>query len=301
MGGLPATTGIGTGVSINNHTEGRNRSLQLQSIDQITRDYRHIYFSPHFDDAVLSSGAGIMLQQAMGQRVLIITVFGDMPPAGLALSPFARQTHQKMGLPPDPRLAVGQRRAEDSAAAARLNADTLWLDYLDAIYRGQPAFYQSDEALFGDVHPGDFALDTELGREFIAIQERAPLAAFYVPLGVGHHVDHQLCCSAGDRLAQRGANVKFYEDFPYVTRPGALEARLRELGGGMEPEYVEMSHLLTHKVEAAACYRSQLPQLFGDDQKMQEALATYHHSIRPRAAIHLERSWAFQRAKEPIG
>jgi len=269
--------------------------LRLLDIDQITRDYRHIYFSPHFDDAVFSSGAGILLQQAMGQHVLIITVFGGLPPADRPLSAFALQTHQKMGLPPDPQLAIEQRRAEDLEAAEVLNADVLWLNYLDAIYRGEPAFYQSDEALFGDIHPGDFALDAELGTTFIAIQQRAPLAVIYTSLGVGHHVDHQLCASAGDRLVQLGVNVKFYEDFPYVTQPGALEARLRELGGNLEPELVEISQLLANKVEAASRYKSQVPGLFGNVRQMQDAFATYHHSIRPVSTIQIERSWAFRK------
>jgi len=269
----------------------------LADIEQITRDYRHIYFSPHFDDAIFSSGASIMLQRSLGQKVLIITVFAGIPPASMTLSPFARQMLQKMGLPSDPQLAIEQRRAEDLQAATRLDADLLWLDYLDAPYRGQPAFYQSDEALFGEIHPGDFTLDTELGKKFLAVQQRAPLAAFYAPLGVGHHVDHQLCCSAGDRLVQNGANVRFYEDFPYVLQPGALEARLRELGSNMEPQIVEMSQFLPHKVEAAACYKSQVPSLFGDVRRMEEAFATYHHSIRPVATIQIERSWAFRRPK----
>src|SRR5579883_3143542 len=186
--------------------------MQLTSLDQINQNYRHIYFQPHFDDAALSCGGAIAMQVATGQHVLIVTVFGGIPAADAKLSQYAMQVQQKMGLGVDGAEAVHRRRAEDEAAAGILGADVLWLDYLDAIYRGTPAYYQGEESLFGSVNAGDLSLDEDLASVFMNIHERAPLAALYAPLGIGHHVDHQLCCSAADRLAQRKLNVKFYED-----------------------------------------------------------------------------------------
>lgn len=265
--------------------------MHLESVDDIIRDYRAIYLQPHFDDAVLSCGGAIALQTATGQRALVITVFGGMP-RDTVMSPFAAQTLQRMGLGTDPRTAVGQRREEDGAALASLGADTLWLDYPDAILRGTPPYYTSDETLFGAVHPGDLGIDEQLADTLGKIHERAPLAAIYAPLGIGHHVDHQLVCSAADRLAQRKVNVKFYEDFPYVTNPGALVGRQRELGFAMEPEMVEISGLLRAKEEAVALYRSQVPQLFGTEDRMRQALRDYSSSLR-RAypGIAIERYW----------
>ena len=136
-----------------------------------------------------------------------------------------------MGLGRDAAEAVRKRQAEDAAAATVLGANTLWLDYPDAMYRGTPAYHQADDALFGTVNAGDTSLDEELAGVFLNIAERAPLAAIYAPLGIGHHVDHQLCCSAADRLAQRKLNVKFYEDFPYVALAGGgPETRQRGAG-----------------------------------------------------------------------
>jgi len=266
--------------------------MRLTAIDQINQNYRHIYLQPHFDDAALSCGGAIALQSLTGQRALVITVFGGAPPADLATSVFAGQTQQMMNLGVSAAEAVQQRRAEDEAALTPLGADVLWLDYLDAIYRGSPAYYQGNEALFGVVNPGDVSLDEELSALFLNIHERAPLAAIYAPLGVGHHVDHQLCCSAADRLAQRKLNVKFYEDFPYVAQAGALETRQRELGMVMEPEMVEISVQLRQKEEAVAQYKSQVVQLFGSEDQMRQSLRSYSGTLR-RAypGILIERYW----------
>ncbi|HEX6540286.1 MAG TPA: PIG-L family deacetylase [Ktedonobacterales bacterium] len=266
--------------------------MELTSLDQINQQYRQVYFQPHFDDAVLSCGGSIALQTATGNRVLVVTVFGGIPAAGARISSFASQTLQQMGLSTDPAEATRQRRAEDQAAVESLGADVLWLDYLDAIFRGNPAYYQGDDALFGNVNPADLSLDEELAGVFLAIHERAPLAALYAPLGIGHHVDHQLCCSAADRLAQRKLNVKFYEDFPYVTNSGALTARQRELNITMEAEMVEISGVSRPKEEAVALYRSQLPGLFGSGDQMIRALNGYSSSIRKtQPGIMIERYW----------
>lgn len=265
--------------------------MQLASLDQVNPQYRHIYLQPHFDDAALSCGGTIALQRATGQRILVVTVFGGLP-KDTQLSPFAARTHQKMGIGPNAAEAVQQRRAEEAAAADVLRVDTLMLDFPDAIYRGSPALYTSEDALFGNVNPADLALDEELAGVLMQLHERAPLAVIYAPLGVGHHVDHQLVCSAADRLAQRKLAVKFYEDFPYVAQPGALETRQKELTIPMEPELVEVSGMIRTKEEAVAQYSSQIPQLFGTQEAMRQALRGYSSSLRRSyPGIELERYW----------
>lgn len=265
--------------------------MHLSSIDEITAQYRNVYLQPHFDDAALSCGGTIALQRAAGMRVLVITVFGGTP-QNVTLSAFATQTLQRMGLSLDPTMAVQQRRDEDTAALAVLGADTLWLDFPDAIYRGTPPCYPSDETLFGSVHAGDLSIDEQLAALLTTVHERAPLAVLYAPLGVGHHVDHQLCCSAADRLTQQRANVKFYEDFPYITRPNALVGRQKELGIPMEPEMVEISGLVRAKEEAIARYRSQVPGLFQTEDGMRHAIREYSSSLRrAHPGIQIERFW----------
>lgn len=266
--------------------------MQLPSLDSINRQYRHIYLQPHYDDATLSCGGSIALQVSTGQKVLIVTVFGGTSPDTTRASGFVSQVHDKMGLGSDIAEAVRRRQEEDTAAATILGADTLWLDYPDAIYRGSPALYTSEEALFGGVQASDLQLDEALAALLLNIHEHAPIAVIYAPLGVGHHVDHQLVCSAADRLAQRKLNVKFYEDFPYVTQPGAIETRQRELGIPMEPELVEISGQMRAKEEAIAQYTSQVPQLFGTQERMRQALRSYSSSVRRTyPGIEIERFW----------
>ena len=265
--------------------------MHLSSIDEITPKYRNIYLQPHFDDAALSCGGTLALQSGVGIRPLVITVFGGLPKDN-TVSPFAAQTLRQMALSGDAISAVEQRREEDAAALEALGADTLWLDFPDAIFRGTPPYYPSEQTLFGSVHAGDLDLDQQLAEVLQSVHQRVPLANIYAPLGVGHHVDHQLCCSAADRLAQRKVNVKFYEDIPYVMNSGALSARQKELNITMEAEMVEISGTARRKEEAIALYRSQVPGVFGSEEQLTHALASYSGSIRKaQPGILIERYW----------
>jgi LmbE family N-acetylglucosaminyl deacetylase len=273
----------------------RSAALQLNSFDDISRSHRHIFLSPHFDDAVYSCGGTIGVQVSDGLRPLVITVFGGSPTTPIEFSPFAAETHRQMGFHQDALAAVAARRREDAAALNYLRADYLWLDYPDAIYRGTPPYYTSGRQLVGgEVHPGDLWIDKELAQNLVALHERLPDTVWYAPLAVGGHVDHQLVCSAADRLIQRGANVKLYEDFPYVTNNGALEARLKDFGGTLEPALVEMSEMLPLRLEAAAMYASQIDLNFENKASLLKSMETYTYSIRPVHTVHLERYWTVE-------
>jgi hypothetical protein len=143
-----------------------------------------------------------------------------------------------------------------------------------------------------DVHPGDLWIDRELAQNLVKLHERLPDTVWYAPLAIGPHVDHLIVCSAADRLVQLGANVKFYEDFPYVLDRGALERRLKDFGDTLEPAYLEMSEMLPLRQEAAAMYVSQADANFiGGKQAMLNHMETYTYSIRPVQTVHLERYW----------
>ena len=267
--------------------------MQLKSLQDITPNNRHIFLSPHFDDVVYSCGGTLGVQASCGLHPLVITVFAGIPPAGLELSPFALRIHKRMGFRQDTSAeeVFTTRRKEDARALDYLQADYFWLDYHDAIYRGMPAYYAGDGQLIDEVHPGDMWIDVKLAQDLIALHERLPDAVWYAPLGVGRHVDHQIVCSAIDRLIQRGANVKLYEDFPYVLQAGALEARLQELGGTLEPAFVEMSEMLHLRQEAAEMYASQINLNFRDKVTMYQVMQDYTHGIRRVETVHLERYW----------
>lgn len=267
--------------------------MQLHSVEDITTTHRHIFLSPHFDDVVYSCGGTLGVQVSVGLRPLVITIFGGAPAADAEISSFAHTTQSKWGLGRLPANIIEARRQEDVAALDLLGVDYLWLDYPEAIYRGEPAFYTNDQQLMGgEVHPSDRWIDEELAQMLINLQKRLPDTVWYAPLGVGRHVDHQIVCSAADRLTQLGAKINLYEDFPYVARqPGSLIERLEEFGNELEPGLVEMSEMLPLRQEAAARYASQITSNFGDKNSMLTSMEKYTYSIRPVHTVHLERYW----------
>jgi LmbE family N-acetylglucosaminyl deacetylase len=268
--------------------------VQLTSLNDITTQHRHIFLSPHFDDVVYSCGGTLGVQISSGIRPLVITVFGGVPATNLTPSAFAIQANRGMGLDLSKgmHLAVEQRRKEDAAALDYIGADYLWLDYQDAVYRGNPPYYTSEAQLIGgDIHHDDLWIDQELSQTLISLAERLPDAAWYAPLGVGRHVDHQIVCSAADRLIQRNVKVYLYEEFPYVAQKGALAARQHELGLTLEPALVEMSEMLPLRLEASAIYASRTTADFGSKEAMFQTMTDYSHSLRPVETIHLERYW----------
>lgn len=267
--------------------------MQLNSLDDITRTNRHIYLSPHFDDVVYSCGGTLGVQVGVGLRPLVITIFAGIPDTSMTPGPLTTQILREMGFrPQEAQQAVLSRRQEDARALDYLHSDYLWLNYPDAIFRGTPAFYtEKSQLINGEVHPSDLWIDRQLAEHLVALHERLPDAVWYAPLAVGRHVDHQIVCSAADRLIQLGANVKLYEDFPYILRQGALEARLKEFGNTLEPALVEMSEMLPIRQEAAEMYASQIAANFADKTSMFQAMDNYTHSIRPVETVHLERFW----------
>ncbi|WP_026370513.1 PIG-L deacetylase family protein [Kallotenue papyrolyticum] len=232
--------------------------MLLATLDQ-ARAYDHLLIAPHLDDAALSCGGLIARLVDAGARVLVVTLCAGDPPPEAALSPFARYLHRAWDLGAQP---MQRRRAEDARALAILGCDGLQLELLDAPYRC--ARYGEGDGWRGTIDPDDPlpAASRALLEQLYAHQ---PPAMFYVPLGVGNHVDHQIVCAAGLALHERGAPVVWYEDLPYAAKqPAALEQRLAALRPArFEPELIDISATLPRKLAAIAAYASQQRELFG--------------------------------------
>lgn len=263
--------------------------MQVISFNDITSDYQHVYLSPHFDDVVYSCGGNIGVQVNLGQKPLVITVFAGIPSAELKLSSFALKVHKVMGFDQDAKPLITTRRKEDASALIYLHADYLWLDYLDAIYRGAPAYYKRRRSICGKVHPGDIEIVKRLTQDFRMLYERLPGASWYAPLGMGYHVDHQIVFAAAKQLFRHGAHVKYYEDFPYCIQAGALQKRLRESDNTLKPELVEISETLHLRQEAAELYGSQVKLNFGNREAMYRAMKD--SSAHPMKSVPVERYW----------
>jgi LmbE family N-acetylglucosaminyl deacetylase len=157
--------------------------------------YDAIYLSPHLDDVALSCGGQIFQKTRTGQRVLIVTITAGDPPQ-TAVSNYAQSLHDRWDLVTD---AVAARRAEDLVANKILGAETLHWSLPDCIYRSHPEtgapLYLSDPDIFGDVHPAERPLVVDLSEQMAALPSHQQL---YVPLTIGHHVDHQLTRAAAE-------------------------------------------------------------------------------------------------------
>jgi LmbE family N-acetylglucosaminyl deacetylase len=202
------------------------------------------------------------------------------------LSSFAEQTHRLWGgLAADE--AMHSRLTEDSLAMEYLGADSLWVGMSDAIYR-RPADYIDDATLFG-TPVADDPLLPNLKAFIRALRDRVPRATLYAPLGVGNHVDHQITYTAA--RAGAGDALAFYEDVPYVTKPDALEQRLRALDESFVTSTLDIDGTLSRKIGAIAAYASQIDSLFGSVEAMRRQIREYAEMLRPETGTYGERLW----------
>ena len=246
----------------------------------------HVFLSPHFDDAALSCGGWAAVAAAAGAAGLCVTLFAAPPPAGEPLSPYAQRLHARWG-ESDPQGGNALRRAEDAAAAALLGLDVLWLDYPDAIYRH--GRYLGHDPIFGAVHADEAGLPAALAAAITAGLAARDLAGarLYAPLGLGHHVDHQLTFLAATILAAAGWDVLYYDDFPYASQPQAHAARFLELGAAgpaFRPHYAAIDAGIETKIAAIAAYPSQLSSLFPSPDAMPPAVREYAAAVAAEGA-----------------
>ncbi|MEZ4521070.1 MAG: PIG-L family deacetylase [Thermomicrobiales bacterium] len=211
-----------------------------------------VFVQPHFDDVALSCG-GTVAQIAREGAATIVTVFGGDP--GDRTSEFVRFQHERWKL--EDGDAVGARRKEDLVAVNQLgeSVSTVWLDYLDAIYR-RPE-YSDDLALFGTLVDDDRSLIGQIAGDLAALGD-----PFVLPLAIGSHVDHQLVFEAGRVLAAKGADVWCYPDLPYALDSDAYRHRLEHVGDAAPCVRSIDEASFESKWRAIECYASQLPVIF---------------------------------------
>jgi LmbE family N-acetylglucosaminyl deacetylase len=251
----------------------------------------HVYLSPHLDDVALSCGGRIHQQRRAGLPVLVVTLCAGAPASG-QLSPFAESLHARWQVPAAQAVAI--RRAEDQAALAELGATGLYLDVPDCIYRLSPltgeARYASEAALWGALHAEEAELAQRCAATLRAQLQHLPNLHWYVPLGLGQHVDHQ--------LARRTAELAFpvwayYEDYPYADREANLSPHSKVSGDetrGLRAELVPLTETdLRAKCRAVAAYTSQLSTFWGSPAAMEASLADY--AARIGAGGWAERLW----------
>ena len=237
--------------------------------------YDAIYLSPHLDDAVLSCGGQIyQLTQAGGSALIVTVMAGDVPSTGL--SQFAQGLHDRWELALN---ASAVRREEDRAASQIVGADCLHLDLLDCIYRRHPssgaALYDTEEALFGDLHPAESLLASKLASTLVQLPASNQT---FAPLTAGRHVDHQLTRLAAE-IWRGDYNLTYYEEYPYAVSSGAMPGGLSKEDGWRSSIVEITDEALAARIEAIACYRSQLSTFFRDYEDMVRSVSQYVQAV----------------------
>jgi LmbE family N-acetylglucosaminyl deacetylase len=203
---------------------------------------------------------------------------------------------------------MAKRRLEDERYAYFAEASIVFLDLPDAVFRG----YANDEQLLGGPRADDDAPSEILRREIARLEPQK----VYLPLGVGGHVDHQLCREAGVRLLNEArqwvmpgpeyaGTVVFYEDFPYAWwnefhRLGDLGADvLANLPADVSiyPTYADITDQVERKITGINIYESQISRLFDDTPAMANAVRVYGKGLGEVGGVAgmAERYWVTSR------
>lgn len=233
--------------------------------------YDFIYLSPHLDDAALSCGGQIAKCSAEGQHVLIVTLTAGDPPTG-AESHYIQELHSRWELEQD---AVAARRAEDIAACKILGAEWLHWDIPDCIYRFHPQtgepLYQSNDDIFGDVHPAEAGLVQSLVEKMRNLPQAGQVIA---PLTVGHHVDHLLTRSAAEQVW--GRDLAYYEDYPYAQKVGVIEEIVKSEGFNWAAQTIALADAeLQQKINAIAAFKSQLSTFWKSREDLERQVSGF--------------------------
>jgi len=242
---------------------------------------RVVILSPHLDDAALSCGA---LLHALRDRLSTLVVSISSATSRRLGSDGSRKLERRQG-----HVSARTRRGEDIAAMHSVNADFVHLSFADGIYRRSPLtgklIYRQARERWIAPRIDDMAHIEELYLVLRRLCLDLGRILLLSPMGIGHHVDHQIAAQVAVRLAATAAGAKllFYEDFPYVADPrvgrGDLDDPLQALSR-LQLEPVRRLALpvdVDAKMALLRHYASQVPALFGDDDGMRGRIAGHQY------------------------
>jgi LmbE family N-acetylglucosaminyl deacetylase len=233
---------------------------------------RLIVLSPHLDDAALSCGGLLTALRGQVSCLTVTLTCGD----ARARKGFA---------------TPAGRRLEDRNAMRSIGCDVAHLGFADAIYRRSPI---SGQLIYRGIRerisapPIDDAAHVE---ELYLVMRRLCLdignVVLLSPMAIGRHVDHLLCAHVALRLLGSSPNLFFYEDFPYVVGgtladipddgPQQAMKRLDRTGGERFCVPIDAER----KLELLRHYTSQMPILFGSDERMAAAVRGHQENGEP--------------------
>ncbi len=173
------------------------------------------FFSPHFDDAIFSSGGTILKYLKQGKNVSVVTIFSGVPNQD-SLSDFSlRITYPGW---------AEERIEENLNALNSIKVEVINLDFLDAIFRkndlGQDLCLSWDDVFSEnkDKHKEEVILYNLIKKNVLEhIHGLADI--IYFPLSLGNHIDHILINTIAKELnsIDDKLNIYYYEDLPYAN------------------------------------------------------------------------------------
>lgn len=246
---------------------------------------RVVILSPHLDDAALSCGGLLDFLStrqagALERAKRAVAIFHGRRVATVDAD------DQRKGYV-NPRL----RRLEDRAAMHASNTDFVHLSFPDNIYRRSPTtdqfIYRHARERWSAPRVDDMGHVEELYLVLRRLSLNLGRMLLVSPMGIGQHVDHTIVARVALRLAEQGASLLFYEDFPYVVNP--------TIGSGLHDDPRQALQRLDRapsaclalpvNVDAKAAlighYGTQIPALFQDEAGLREALQMRQHEGQP--------------------
>lgn len=170
-----------------------------------------LFVSPHLDDIIFSLGDYI---SKLDQEIIIVTVF-------------TKKDNQKLKKFTGDYYAYAnydQRIKEDGLAMDILksknpNISVKYLDLEDEIFRDNNDFIQG-----------------EINQSFINLLKdfEGEIEKVYLPLCVGHHLDHILTFNTYKIFLKNNIPVEYYLDYPYATMNFYTKVRLSDFGNFQE-------------------------------------------------------------------
>jgi LmbE family N-acetylglucosaminyl deacetylase len=200
-----------------------------------------VIVSPHPDDAALSCGGRMLGDHAL----LVVNCFTR---SAWWRFPFTSADADRI---------QACRTAEEDLVSRLSGCAAVALDLPEALLRGRTM----DDVFTATPD----ARDDGVRRAVVDVVQRLagehPLAHWYLPLGVGNHIDHRLARDAAlDALRERGirpTHLHFYEDLPYAAKEPAETVTGSLSGVTLRRETLGIEEQLPWKLELLRAYGSQ--------------------------------------------
>jgi LmbE family N-acetylglucosaminyl deacetylase len=198
-----------------------------------------VILSPHLDDAALSCGG-----RMLGDASLLV------------LNAFTRSVWWRFPFTPaDADRIQACRRMEEDLVSRLSNCATRSLDLPEALLRGRTM----DDVFTATPDDRDTAVSQAITAAVTSLAAAHPLAHWYLPLGVGHHLDHRLARDAALTALRDHppTHLHFYEDLPYAAKDPTSDRTNFLPGMTLRREVFNIDDHLPWKLELLRAYWSQ--------------------------------------------